>query len=238
MNFIDHFDGVRIINVASRTDRQSETISEFKHHGFQINTETVQFFKAVTPQDSGGFPTPGVKGCFLSHLGVLEEASSAGAKNVLVLEDDIQFSSKLRQYGGSLFEQLNEVDWDIAYFGHALDDAKGEAEWKLVEQPMLLAHFYAVNGKTLEKLTTFLHEVLERPPGHPDGGPMHYDGALNTFMDKNSDIKAYYCSLNLGYQRSSKTDLHELSIFDTNPLLRPLVKAGRQIKNKLLKYTR
>jgi len=238
MNFIDHFDCVRIINVASRKDRRDETISEFRRNGFNINTEKVRYFDAIIPKENGGFPSTGVRGCFLSHLRVLEEAINSGSKNILVLEDDIQFSKQLSKYGISLFEKLNCMDWDIAYFGHAVKDIKGKAEWNIVKQPMLLAHFYAVNGKALERLISTLHQILERPPGHPDGGPMHYDGALNTFMRQNSDIKAYYCSLNLGYQRSSRTDLHELTVYDTNRFIKQIVKGGRYIKNKLLQSIR
>lgn len=96
MNIIEHFDIVRIINVASRKDRHDETVSEFRRHGFKINTDNIGFFEAIIPEDKGGFPNPGVRGCFLSHLGVLEEADRASAKNVLVLEDDIEFSKKYR----------------------------------------------------------------------------------------------------------------------------------------------
>jgi hypothetical protein len=238
MNIIEYFDDVRIINVASRKDRYDDTVSEFKHHGLKINTDKVRFFEAVTPKENAGFPNAGVRGCFLSHLGVLEEADRASFKNVLVLEDDIQFSKKISEYGNLAIEQLSNIDWDIIYFGHAVEDTKGEVAWKKVNQPMLLAHFYAVNGRALKRLIKSLHQIMERPPGHPDGGPMHYDGALNTFMRQNDDIKAYYYSFNLGYQRASKTDLHELSIFDTNIILRPIVRVVRKIKSKLQRNIR
>lgn len=238
MNLIDQFDLVRIINVPARKDRRLETVAEFERHGFKINSGKAAFFDAITPSDAKGFSSPGVRGCFLSHLGVLEEAARAKVGNVLVLEDDIQFSRRISQHGNQAMDALKNIDWDIAYFGHALASTPNAPAWAKVEQPMLLAHCYAVNGKCLERLTQFLQKILERPAGHPDGGPMHYDGALNTFIQQNPDIQAYYYTLNLGYQRPSRTDLHALSIFDTNPLLRPMTKMGRKLKARILRQTR
>ncbi len=235
MNVIAYFDRVRIINLALRKDRRSQTTSEFEKHGFPINTEKVNFFDAISPNEPEGFPNPGVRGCFLSHLKVLEDAYRMNSVNTLTLEDDIQFSKYISRYGVLAIKSLQNLDWDIAYFGHNIQNTKdGKASWKRVDQPMLLAHFYAVNGKALGKLTRFLRCILERPPGHPDGGPMHYDGALNTFMQQNHDIRAYYYSINLGYQRPSKTDLHGTSIVDKYSLLKPLSILVRSIKSKYM----
>ena len=99
MNVIDYFDRARIINIASRKDRRLETEEEFARNGFHIDDEKVGFFKAVTPTEGEGFPSVGVRGCFLSHLGVLEEAMRLDLKNILILEDDIQFSRRISQYG-------------------------------------------------------------------------------------------------------------------------------------------
>lgn len=238
VNVVDHFDSARIINVPARRDRRQETIEEFARNGFQIDTAKVRFFEALAPAEAAGFPSAGARGCFLSHLGVLKEASRSAVGNVLVLEDDIQFSRHISQYGPRAVEALQRLDWDIAYLGCPLRGEVEGAAWARVEKPMLLAHFYAVNGRSIDRLVRFLHRILERPPGHPDGGPMHYDGALNTFMQQNSDIQAYYFTLSLGYQRPSPTDIHARSVFDENPLLRPVTKVMRKVKAKILSRTR
>jgi hypothetical protein len=235
MNVIDFFDRTRIINLASRSDRRAETDAEFAKYGFQTRTKKADYFPACCPAAADGFPSAGVRGCFLSHMTVIEEAQRDGLANVLVLEDDISFSKHILEYGAIATQALQDLDWDIAYFGHALASDPSETCWKAVDQPMLLAHFYAINGKALAGLVQFLHQVLARPPGHPDGGPMHYDGALNTFMRQNPSIKAYYFSKNLGYQRPSMTNLHEVSILDRNALLRPFAALLRQAKRAYLK---
>ena len=238
MNVIDYFDRARIINIASRKDRRLETEEEFARNGFHIDDEKVGFFKAVTPTEGEGFPSVGVRGCFLSHLGVLEEAMRLDLKNILILEDDIQFSRRISQYGKQAIESLEGMDWDIIYFGHPVETDSSMPSWKVVDQPIHLAHFYAVNGKCFGTLRDFLLQILERPPGHPDGGPMHYDAALNTLIHQNNAIRAYYFTANLGYQRPSRTDLHELSFFDRVSVLRPVIGMLRKLKARNLRRTR
>lgn len=238
MNVIDYFDRARIINIASRKDRRSETEEEFDRNGFHIDDEKIGFFDAITPSTSNGFPTIGVRGCFLSHLGVLEEAMRVNAENVLVIEDDIQFSRCIAQYGRQAIESLDGMDWDILYFGHPFESDSTSPGWKVVDQPIHLTHFYAVNGKCFGRLRDFLCQIMERPPGHPDGGPMHFDAAINTLIHRHDDIQAYYFTWNLGYQRPSRTDLHALSIFDRLAVLRPVMSMLRSLKAKNLRRLR
>ncbi|MBV6821947.1 glycosyltransferase family 25 protein [Pseudomonas sp. PD9R] len=238
MNVIDYFDGARIINISSRKDRRLETEEEFARNGFDIDDEKTGFFEAVTPTEGKGFPSIGVRGCFLSHLGVLEEAMRLNLKNILILEDDIQFSRRVAEYGTQAIESLEGMEWDIVYFGHPVGGDSNSPVWKEVDQPIHLAHFYAVNGRCFAKLRDFLLQILERPPGHPDGGPMHYDAALNTLIHKDDGIRAYYFTWNLGYQRPSRTDLHALSFFDRVPLLRPVMGMLRRLKARNLRRTR
>jgi hypothetical protein len=132
------------------------------------------------------------------------------------------------------------MEWDIVYFGHPFEGSSNLSEpvWKVVDEPIHLSHFYAVNGKSLGKLRDFLFQVMERPPGHPDGGPMHYDAALNTLIQSNKEILAYYFTWSLGYQRPSRTDLHELSIVDRAPILRSVMAMLRRLKAKILRRIR
>ncbi len=238
MNFIELFDCVRIINLVSRADRRKETDLEFKRHGFVIDNHKVKYFEAKKPSEKKGFASTGVRGCFLSHLKVLEEAFDLRVKNILILEDDIQFSKYINDLGVSMFQELNKMDWDIAYFGHVLEDSEKNVCWKTVSEPILTAHCYAINGKALKTVIDSLHQIMSRPPGHPEGGPMHYDGALNTIIKQNPDLNALISSKKLGFQRSSETNLHELSILDKNILLKEIVKRARKLKNFILRHYR
>jgi len=229
-SLVSYFDLVRIINLGIRADRRAETKREFARHGWLIDGERLAFFEAITPKTAGGFPNSAVRGCYLSHLTVLEAALSESANHLLVLEDDIAFVRRIDSLGIQAVTQLDTMEWDLAYFGHAFEDLPGAPRWERVTGQMQHAHFYAANKQVLPRLIDFLQRVAARPPGHPEGGPMHYDGALSTFFAQNPDIRAFYFSRNLGYQRPSRTDLHPVSFLDRHPLLMPMRVIYRAIK--------
>lgn len=238
MKIFEYFNLTQIINLPSRKDRRRETELEFKRYGFPINVEKVNFFSAVSTQTSDGFPNSGVKGCFLSHMTIIRNAIKTNLKNVLIMEDDICFSKNILEYSSIAIQELENINWDVAYFGHNEPNSAVEISWKKVQHPMLLAHFYAINGKTLPLFYDFLQQILSRPPGHPDGGPMHYDGAINTFLNQNSNLQAYFFSKNLGYQRPSRTDLHHITIFDKYFILKIFTLYYRKVKRFFLKIIR
>src|SRR3984893_4403562 len=93
---LDFFDRVAIINLPSRPDRLRALRAELHRVGFDIDNEKVTIPFAPRPADTNGFPSRGVYGNFLSHLGILESACGDGLKNVLVLEDDAIFSARFR----------------------------------------------------------------------------------------------------------------------------------------------
>lgn len=235
---VDYFDRVRIINLRSRGDRRAETASEFASHGWRIDGGRQAFFDAIAPTAASGFPNRAVRGCYLSHLAILEEAQADAVGHVLVLEDDIAFVRRIDRLGVEAVGQLDALEWDLAYFGHALANAPGAPAWRPVSGPMRHAHFYAVHARALGRLCSFLRGILARPPGHPEGGPMHYDGALSTFISQNPDIRAIYFSRNLGYQRPSRTDLHPVSVLDRHALLAPVRTLYRAIKRAYWHATR
>jgi GR25 family glycosyltransferase involved in LPS biosynthesis len=232
MSFIDYFDRTAIINLPERSDRRTETGNEFKRAGWSIDNDKSGFFPAIKPQDPAGFPSAGVRGCFLSHLNVIKQARHDNLDNVLVMEDDIAFVPAVESIGAEIILELKQTPWDFLYLGHEHTSAvtSGKRLEKITE-PLLLAHCYAVNSTVFDRFLEFLEQVLQRPPGHPEGGPMHYDGAISTFRMQNTDVKTFVAIPSIGYQRSSRTDLHPLTIWDRWALLRPFMETVRRMKN-------
>jgi hypothetical protein len=232
------FARLRVINLRRRPDRRDETTRELAALAERVDGDRLGFFDAIEPTDAAGFPSPGVRGCYLSHLAVLEAAADEELPTVLVMEDDVAF---VRDAGDLLVDatrQLERLNWDLAYFGHALERLPGTPRWLPVSGPMRYAHCYAVSRRALPRLVDFLRQVLAREPGHPDGGPMHVDGALSTFVARHPDIRALYFSRSLVYQRPSRTDLHRPSLIDRQPLLRRLAVPLRWMKRLYLKRVR
>ena len=232
MTIIDYFDRTAIINLPERADRRVETRNEFNRAGWQLENKKTDFFTAIRPESAAGFPSAGVRGCFLSHMNAIKKAQYDNLANILIMEDDIAFVSDINKIADEALQELDQTEWGFLYLGHEhLSDLPTDKRVVEITEPLLLKHFYAVSGKIIERFLQFLEQVLERPPGHPDGGPMYYDGALTTFRMQNRDIKTFVIVPSLGYQRSSRSDLHQHSGFDTWPFLNPITAGIRKMKN-------
>ncbi|MCF8271893.1 glycosyltransferase family 25 protein [Chlorobium sp.] len=91
MNITDHFQKTAIINLPERQDRREETIAELKRIACSIDNKKTAFFPARRPSEAAGFPSIGVRGCFLSHMQVIRQARHDRLSSILVMEDDIAF---------------------------------------------------------------------------------------------------------------------------------------------------
>ena len=170
-SLIEFFDRTYLINLPERRDRLVEMKREFRKIGVSFPSDKVILFPAVKPTEKGDFQTVGVKGCFLSHLGVLREARDQGVSHVLVLEDDLSFFSFFRKHQDSLVQVIQKTEWDFAYLGHIQPVASNKTVvLERASRSFTTAHFLAFNGRVLDRLVNFLEEVLQRPGGHPLGG--------------------------------------------------------------------
>ncbi len=234
MNINDYFDRTVIINLPKRLDRRKETIEEFERIEWSADNGKTFFWPAVRPTESAGFPSIGARGCFMSHLNAIKQARHDHLKNMLLLEDDIAFRSDINAAGAELVALLEKTDWGFFYLGHEHPPVKPNGtplQKTTVSLP--LTHCYAINGTIFDRFIDFLEQVCQREPGDPMGGPMHYDGAISTFRIQNPDINTYITVPSLGYQRSSRTDLHSLALWDRLPGLSHITAGLRRAKNSI-----
>jgi hypothetical protein len=232
MKITDYFKKTYIINLPSRSDRRRETNRMLKKAGLPMESGRIEYFPAVRPNSPGGFESIGARGCFMSHLGVLKKARDEGAPNVLIMEDDLEIDPNFNALTASIVSILEREPWGFVYFGHRLaDDARpsGDALLAPYQGGIQTTHFLGINGPTIPKVIDFLETVLGRPPGHPDGGPMHVDGAYSTFRAQNPEVLTLVSQPNLGWQRSSKSDIRT-QWFDDVPGLTTLARFARRIK--------
>jgi len=221
------FDAVYIINLPSRTDRREEMTRELTRVGIDPAAPDIVFFDAVRPADAGGFPSIGTRGCFMSHLGVLKAARDAGHGRILILEDDLNFNRDFRQDYATVEPLLHDSPWGMAYLGYlALTPPVHSKERLFTLAPsttVSATHMLAFDAGIIPALIAYLEAMLARPAGHPEGGPMHVDGAYSWFRRAHPDVRTVLCIPELGYQRPSRTDIHELKWFDKTPVVRDVV---------------
>jgi len=226
------FDRVRVINLPERTDRRAEIASDLAKVGLPIDDELVRLFAAVRPESPEGFPSIGARGCFMSHLEVLREARAEGVKRLLIVEDDCQFTKELidrQEFYSNLFA---EGSWDLLWIGHGLDAPAGEYEphLKLWSEVIQTTHCMGVSGSAFDLIISELELMLTRPPGDPDGGPMHVDGAYATIVKNYPDrLKRYACFPSVAGQRSSRSDIADLKWWDKAPLVRNVAAYYRSV---------
>jgi len=231
-SLFDFFDRSYIINLPERSDRRQEMERELKRFGLSVPSDRVKFFPAIKPHDKGEFPSIGARGCFLSHLEVLKEAKNQNLNNLLIMEDDLSFTQLLIEEQDEIANKLQRLNWDFAYLGHGVSLLPHrEVFFQEYSEPLMLAHFMALNQQTIIQLVDFLEEVLKRPGGHPDGGPMHVDGAYSTFRQQNSSVITLIANPSLGFQRSSPSNIAGYKWFDALPVVSQLANAVRKVKN-------
>lgn len=122
----ESFEKIYCINLDSRPDKWELAQKEFKKYGIEDIVERY-------PGCMGVKDTPSMHGCALSHLNIIEQCKKEKIKNVLVLEDDIEFLSYSLDYKNKInkqiksdpveilsagLSQLKLHKWDILYLGY------------------------------------------------------------------------------------------------------------------------
>ncbi len=233
MKLIEIFDRVYIVNLPERSDRRREIEAELRRLGLQVDGERIRFHKAVRPDDAGLFPSLGARGCFLSHLAILNDAIECDLEKILVMEDDLCIAECFARAQAKMSRRLEDKGWWFAYLGHVQPPPDDEAppRWQACWQPIATTHFYALNRVALRPLRDHLQACLSRPPGHPLGSPMHVDGAYSLFRAQHPEALTLIATPSLGGQRSSRSDIYPNKWYDRTPGLMQLSGAMRVLKN-------
>jgi hypothetical protein len=151
MSLNDFFDHIYCINLDSRKDRWSECEIEFAKYNI-----VVERFSASTPEDIN-FDVSIKKGeaaLSITHKKILEDAKEKGYNNILILEDDVEFS-----------ENINECpleipnNWDIVYFGgnHYFGQPTPITNNISIANKTLAMHCVAINSTIYDRMLEKIH---------------------------------------------------------------------------------
>ena len=236
MRLIDYFGQAYIINLAHRTDRMIELGEELARIGLDPEDPRFERFDAHRPRDQGGFPSLGAHGCFMSHLGLLKKAREQGLERVWILEDDVSFDPRLPEHEAKIVEQLEaQPDWGFVYIGHGHETSRSARHraptMRRTDEPLVCAHCLGISRSMFDPLIAYLERCRQRPAGHPEGGPMHVDGAYSMFRRFHDGAITVLVDPSLAGQRSSRTDIHALGLLDRLAVTRPLMAQLRRARN-------
>lgn len=230
---LERFGHVYVINLPYRTDRRREVEAQLRIVGLSFAHPGVTLFAACRPEDPGDWPGVGVRGCFMSHLGVLTDAVEAGRDRILILEDDFDWSAAFLRHGHETLDALAELDWRFLHGGHVREgDRAPEAVAVAPETSLTLTHFIALAGGAVAEAQSWLSEVSRRAAGDPRGGPMHVDGAYSWLRRADPNMAAYTFAPAIGAQRASRTDIHAQRWYDSNPVTARLASFYRAARNR------
>ena len=220
------FDRIYVINLAHRADRRREMEAELNGIGLSLDHPAVTLFPASFPADEGSFSSRGARGCFESHLGVHRAILEDGVQRALMLEDDASFVPDFAPILAAIGDDLERIDWDMLYSVAPLDPQPGD---QAVGQHLLAlspehrfaqAHFVGFSHRFSERAVPYLEAMRARPPGDPQGGPMHVDGAYCWMRAAYPEMTVLGGRQPLAVQRPSRSDIADLRFWDRWPVLR------------------
>lgn len=224
-----------VINLPERTDRRRDIRRQFERAGWNPDALAIRYFDAVKPPDASPFPSIGARGCFMSHLGVLTEAAEVGLASIAIFEDDLDFANGFDRRLETVAQALDETDWKIFYGGYETQSppaADGPITKAGPDIDLRTTHFICFRGEAIPLARDYLQEMLKRPAGDPQGGPMHVDGAYQWFRGAYPDLACFIATPPLGVQRSSKSDVAPLKWFDRTPVVSSAVAALRRLRRR------
>jgi len=190
---MEHIHKVVYINLDRRTDRRSEIENELLSFG--ISGER---FSAISYN-------PGIIGCGMSHLAVLEYAKREGWENVLILEDDFMFVVTKETFEQELraFFDLH-IPYDVLMISYNLRNSAPYNETVCRALDIQTTSGYIVHKRFYDTLIQNLKEGLEQliPTGE------HWNFALDQYWKRLQPISEWFCmNLRIGKQRPSFSDL-------------------------------
>jgi len=224
------FPFMRIISLKSRADRRERVNRQFAALGIDMAQHGLRYFDAIRFDGAGDFPTIGARGCFESHLLVLEDCARLN-QPALVLEDDIKFEMDRWAALPSLPGLIASQSWDMLYFGYGNAIPGTEQPLRPWYGPVMTTHAYAVKPEAARRIVSYLQACKRRPPGDPVGGPMHVDGAFTMFRAQNPDFRTLVAAPQLITQFSSRSDLGTEKWWDRSRLLQPFIERLRRARS-------
>ena len=198
-NILDLIDKIIFINLEDRKDRLSQLQTEID----KIDPERSKTIRLeAIKKDNGKL------GCALSHIKALKNAQENNYKNVLILEDDFEFtkSKEMVNYNLSyLFDNFN--DFNICLLAGNIAKCRKKTDIIYECHDVQTTSSYIVQGHFLEKLIETFQTAADKLLHNPPNGTAEIDVEWKKIQGK--DSKFYIFRNKLGKQRSGYSDIEK-----------------------------
>lgn len=222
------FGSRRLISMKSRANRRQRIDASLARYDLSLEKLGVEIFDGLVFEEANGFPSKGVRGCFTSHMTLMQECAASG-KSMLVMEDDIDFEFDRIAAFGPVASRLQNVNWGLLYLGYLEPKTGGEPRCERYDGGTIGGHFYGVTPEFAQAVGDYMQSCTTRPRGDPIGGPMYRDGAFAMFRQRRPDLSTYLAIPSLGGQFSSRSDLTPKT-YHHWPIVGPLVEKMYEVK--------
>jgi glycosyl transferase family 25 len=146
---MNQIDKVIFINLAKRTDRLAVLEGELSRMNIQAER-----FEAIEHEY-------GLIGCLESHLEVLKLAKKRGYKNILILEDDIEFLVTPEEFYKELTQFFSsKVSYDVVMLGYNIQKSSPMNSQLLKIQSASTASAYLVSRSIYDQLISLYTRSL------------------------------------------------------------------------------
>jgi GR25 family glycosyltransferase involved in LPS biosynthesis len=198
MSLKKYFDQVFCINLDKRKDRWTETVTELKkwdlfngvNRFIGIDGSELTYDKTKFRVNSGEL------GLLKTHIKLLQIAKTKKYKNILILEDDIEFTEEIK----NLEKYMSQVpsDWDILYFGGNHNIHEGEKINKINDNVIKCSRTYTTHCIVLRN--TIYDKCLNLIKGCDKPVDMYYS-------DLQKELNVYSLYPSVALQRVSYSDI-------------------------------
>jgi GR25 family glycosyltransferase involved in LPS biosynthesis len=113
MKLNEYFDKIYCINLDRRVDRWEECQDQFKKHNLSV--ERFSAIDGLTIENKTKLAN-GELGILKTHIELIKDAKEKGYKNILILEDDVEFTENLNEKFSSVINQIPN-NWIMLYLG-------------------------------------------------------------------------------------------------------------------------